>query len=348
MNGLHTLQALMGGQGSAQTGQAGGQTGLKDLENPENRAFLETLLETEGLAGSGMTLEDLQALLAGDVGNSLPPLAAAGQAMPLLQPLQDQNQQAQGINPGLNPGLNQGLGQDMPRQAAAGKQELRQDMLRGGLGSQAGQDGDKLAARLALMDQLQMKRVLSNQAQASGGGVRQEPDAASLLQSYTQTSQSLDAPPRGASPMPSFTVGTPMDQNGWGQAMGERLVMLAKQDVQQARLQLNPRELGPVQVSILVKDDAATLTFTAMHAVTREALDAELPRLRQMLQDNGFDDVTITVNQEDNRGLAGRNGEDQDGKEGRSGLSDDDSAEQDSGTGTAEGSRHVGLIDHYA
>ena len=64
--------------------------------------------------------------------------------------------------------------------------------------------------------------------------------------------------------------------------------MMAGNQLQQAEIRLTPAELGPVRVQIAVEDGAANLTFQAQHAVTRDAIEAAMPRLREMLADNGL------------------------------------------------------------
>jgi flagellar hook-length control protein FliK len=85
-----------------------------------------------------------------------------------------------------------------------------------------------------------------------------------------------------------FHLNQPMDQKGWDQAMGQRVVWMARNNMQEAQLQLNPRELGPINVRISVSNEQANVHFTAQHATTREALENAMPRLREMMQDAGL------------------------------------------------------------
>ncbi|OGT22329.1 MAG: hypothetical protein A2V90_00970 [Gammaproteobacteria bacterium RBG_16_57_12] len=73
----------------------------------------------------------------------------------------------------------------------------------------------------------------------------------------------------------------------WGEAFGERLVWMVKQDVQVAELQLNPPRLGPLEIRISLNHDQASITFASQHAPVRDAVEAALPRLREMLADAG-------------------------------------------------------------
>jgi flagellar hook-length control protein FliK len=83
-------------------------------------------------------------------------------------------------------------------------------------------------------------------------------------------------------------VATPVGQPGFGEELSERVVLLTRSGVQSAQISLEPTGLGPVGVSIQVHGHAASLVFTAQHEATRNALEAELPRLREMFAASGM------------------------------------------------------------
>jgi hypothetical protein len=83
-------------------------------------------------------------------------------------------------------------------------------------------------------------------------------------------------------------VSTPVRDSAWGEQIGERVVMMAGNQLKMAEIRLTPAELGPLRVRVSVEDGAANVTFHAQHAVTREAIEQALPRLREMLAENGL------------------------------------------------------------
>jgi hypothetical protein len=97
-----------------------------------------------------------------------------------------------------------------------------------------------------------------------------------------------------ASPSPSSAqwvasqIDTSPGKPGWNEALGERVTWMAGNKVQNAELRLNPAELGPVRVQISIDDGHATVNFTAQHPLTRDAIEQALPRLREMLADQGL------------------------------------------------------------
>lgn len=106
--------------------------------------------------------------------------------------------------------------------------------------------------------------------------------------------------------VPTYALATPMGQPGWGQAMGERLSFLVRNGVQQARIRLDPPQLGPVEIAIAMKEDRASVQIVAQHHATREALEAELPRLRAMLEESGFGGADVDVSRGGGDGKPGR------------------------------------------
>ncbi|HEY9063738.1 MAG TPA: flagellar hook-length control protein FliK [Burkholderiaceae bacterium] len=72
------------------------------------------------------------------------------------------------------------------------------------------------------------------------------------------------------------------------QELGVQLSVLARDGVQQAELHLNPAEMGPVSVQIVMDGTQARIDFGADVAATRQAIEAGLPELASALRDAGF------------------------------------------------------------
>lgn len=87
----------------------------------------------------------------------------------------------------------------------------------------------------------------------------------------------------------------PVRHPEFGQAVGERLIWMVRNENQEARIRLDPPSLGPLEISVSIKDDRAAVLIHANHAVTRELLDAEAPRLRVMLGEQGFAEVDVNI-----------------------------------------------------
>ena len=103
------------------------------------------------------------------------------------------------------------------------------------------------------------------------------------------------------SPAPPATSSGPFidvspGQPGWSEALGDRVTWMAGNRIQNAELRLNPTELGPLRVQISMDDGNATVTFSAQHPLTRDAIEQALPRLREMLADQGLSLQNASVN----------------------------------------------------
>lgn len=79
-------------------------------------------------------------------------------------------------------------------------------------------------------------------------------------------------------------VGTP----AWDQALGQKIVWMAQGGEQSASLTMNPPDLGPMQVVLSVSNNQATVDFMAAQPEVRQALEAALPRLREMMSESGI------------------------------------------------------------
>lgn len=84
------------------------------------------------------------------------------------------------------------------------------------------------------------------------------------------------------------TVSTPLHSEAWPQHFGEKLVWMAKNDQQSAQININPPQLGPVQITLNLSGDQATAIFTSPHAEVRQAIESSLPQLRDMLSSAGI------------------------------------------------------------
>lgn len=91
------------------------------------------------------------------------------------------------------------------------------------------------------------------------------------------------------SPVAQARVDTPVRDPAFGQEFSQKIVWLAGQDKQSAQLTLNPPQLGPVEISLKINGDQATAVFSSPHAEVREAIEAALPRLREMMGSAGLE-----------------------------------------------------------
>ena len=99
--------------------------------------------------------------------------------------------------------------------------------------------------------------------------------------------------------LPTLTVATPMGQPAWASELGQRVSWLANSELREAQLQLNPRSLGAVDVRIVYgPEQQLNVSFSAANPAVRDALDASLPRLREMFEQQGLQLADANISHE--------------------------------------------------
>ena len=90
-------------------------------------------------------------------------------------------------------------------------------------------------------------------------------------------------------------------QPQWAGQVADRAAMMASQKIQFAELQLDPPELGQLQVKVSINNDQASVHFSSPHAGVREALDQSSVRLRELFEQQGLNlaDVDVSDQQTD-------------------------------------------------
>ncbi|WP_024890288.1 flagellar hook-length control protein FliK [Luteimonas huabeiensis] len=90
------------------------------------------------------------------------------------------------------------------------------------------------------------------------------------------------APP--AAPLPPAEVGA----DDFGERVGAQLHWAAERGIGHARIRVSPQDLGPVEVRLRLDGDRLSADFVAAQPEVRQALEQQLPRLRELLGEQGF------------------------------------------------------------
>jgi flagellar hook-length control protein FliK len=102
------------------------------------------------------------------------------------------------------------------------------------------------------------------------------------------------APPTPAAPaaadMPPVHahVAPPVDSPAFAPALATQVRWLVRDGLQHAQLSLNPAEMGPVTVQIVLDGREARIDFRADLALTRNAIESSLPVLAAALDESGL------------------------------------------------------------
>lgn len=139
-----------------------------------------------------------------------------------------------------------------------------------------------------------------------------------------------------------------MRQPGMSEAVVERVMWLSSQNLRSAEIQLDPAELGRLEIRISLNQEQTHISFASPHASVREALEGQMHRLREMFSQQGLDQFDVNVS---DQSLA--RGERQADEQGAGGLaagnSDaDDAADAESLIASTPLDNGRGLVDFYA
>lgn len=111
----------------------------------------------------------------------------------------------------------------------------------------------------------------------------------SFQQALTQAQSVASAASPGSAEAPrSVALQQDLYSPGFAPEMSARLSMLASDGVQSAQLHLNPAEMGPVAVQIVLDGQQAQISFHSDQAETRAVLERSLPDLAAALRENGL------------------------------------------------------------
>ena len=108
---------------------------------------------------------------------------------------------------------------------------------------------------------------------------------------------SVGAGPADAAQVPTLKVAAGVDTAEFGQGVADRVSYMVDNNLNGAKLQVNPPQLGPIEVRIAVQGDHAQVWLTSHSAVTRDALESSSPKLREMLGSQGFGQVSVDISQ---------------------------------------------------
>ena len=142
-----------------------------------------------------------------------------------------------------------------------------------------------------------------------------------------------------------------LQQPHWNEQIGNRLNVMISRGLQQAEIRLNPPELGMLDVKIQIQGDQANVNFSTPHSQVKEALDAAIPRLREMLEENGLTLGDVNVSHQSLAQGQSQTGEEA-GEQGPSRSTVSDSENEVEGSEQTSNdkkiSSEIGMLDVYA
>lgn len=126
-----------------------------------------------------------------------------------------------------------------------------------------------------------------------------------------------------ASARPVLVPGQPlaMQQGGWSEAVVDKVMWLSSQNLKSAEIQLDPAELGRLEVRVDISKDQTQVTFASPNAGVRDTLEGQMQRLRDLFTQQGMNLLDVNVSDQSlSRGWQGQ-GQGHDGEGQRRGDS---------------------------
>jgi flagellar hook-length control protein FliK len=146
-----------------------------------------------------------------------------------------------------------------------------------------------------------------------------------------------------------------LHQGAWSEAVVDKVMWLSSQNLKSAEIQLEPAELGRLEVRVDMAKDQTQVTFASPHAGVRETLEGQMQRLRDLFTAQGMNLLDVNVSDQSlSRGWQGQeqsnagNGANRGGSAGLLAAGDDEHLTAVSELRGANSLSPRGLVDYYA
>jgi len=146
-----------------------------------------------------------------------------------------------------------------------------------------------------------------------------------VVQPLTPAAATSSASPALLSARPADSLMTwqaplALTEPGAAQQLKDRVMVQIQQKLQTAEVQLHPEELGSIQIKMNLQQDQLSVQFVVQQQAAKEALEQQMPKLRDLLEQQG---IALTEGQVEQR----QSGAQQDQRQARSGPSGSDDAD---------------------
>ena len=150
---------------------------------------------------------------------------------------------------------------------------------------------DKSAEKLLSADQLAQAKAALSEIIADEQTAEDFSNQAVISPTAAQPSTVSSASPTNptVATTPTYHVAPSLNQSGWDQAISQRVVWMANQQLQNATITINPEHLGPIQVQVQIDNQQqASVQFISAQPEVRQALQNAIPVLSNMLEQSGI------------------------------------------------------------
>jgi|GEM_PF-383280 len=113
----------------------------------------------------------------------------------------------------------------------------------------------------------------------------------------TALSQAMSTPAQTARPVTATVPGQPLSPQAgnFSEAVVDKVMWMSSQNLKTADIQMEPAQLGKLEVRIDMTQDQTQVTFASPHADVREALENGSQRLRELFAQQGMNLANVNV-----------------------------------------------------
>lgn len=193
-----------------------------------------------------------------------------------------------------------------------------------------------------------------DQGDAKDAAVPTKADA--FADKLTALSQSLSAPAQTARPVSATVPGQALNPQAgnFSEAVVDKVMWMSSQNLKTADIQMEPAQLGKLEVRIDMTQDQTQVTFASPHADVREALDNGSQRLRELFAQQGMNLANVNVSDQSSGQAwqqSQQGGQSDGSRRGRGGAANGGEEEPLANVGETRGSATLAarsLVDYYA
>lgn len=132
--------------------------------------------------------------------------------------------------------------------------------------------------------------------------------------------------------------------------MQQQIGMMMSKNMKSIDIRLDPPELGSMQIKLTMNNDQAAVNFVVSNQQAKDALEASIPRLRELLEQQGMDLAESDVQHGSAQGEAGAQ-DDSNGSGNSNGMSNEDDQDEASLIAQEQLNRSINSpwnVDYYA
>ncbi|MCL9683736.1 flagellar hook-length control protein FliK [Legionella maioricensis] len=101
-------------------------------------------------------------------------------------------------------------------------------------------------------------------------------------------------------PVKSLEIPVDLANSQWANKFSEHITWLGHQGIKSALIKIHPEDLGPLEISIKVVKDSASVNINSHNSHVRDIVDQALPKLREMMAEQGLNLSDVHIGSDTN------------------------------------------------